>query len=99
MKWTKKFPDKPGKYWFYGQRYGTYSGCLEKKVEKPELMLVSVRKCASGFLCVAEGQFFYKSELGEIKYFKKATMPELPDVSEQLAEIEARIGDEPKNGR
>jgi len=75
MEWTKEWPSEVGNFWFYGYRYGKISSCGTKN--KPELMLVKVRKCANGLMHTANGQFMYKSEVEEA-HFQPAIMPELP---------------------
>lgn len=75
MKWTKKFPNKEGLYWFYGYRYGKSMGSLPDN--KKEFMLVSVRKITNGFLIVANGQFMEESELEEA-LFCKTEYPKIP---------------------
>lgn len=74
--WSKLFPKKKGKYWFYGYRYGKASCGQERK---PELMLVDVRKASTGFMYVANGHFMYPSEV-ECAHFKKADLPEVPKI-------------------
>ena len=72
MKWTKKFPNKEGLYWFYGYRYG-------KKDFGKEFMLVDVRKVQGGFLIVANGQFMYESEIEEA-LFCRTEYPKIPEM-------------------
>lgn len=78
MKWLTEFPQSEGWYWFYGYRYGKYWGTGENRtLNKPELMLVEVNKCANGFMYVANGAFMYNSEV-EKPHFLEAVVPELP---------------------
>jgi len=74
MKWTKKWPEEEGVYWFYGYRYGKIS-CGSKC--DPEFMLVSVDKTSNGFIHTANGQFMYESETEEA-HFQKTILPEPP---------------------
>ena len=76
IKWTTKFPNKEGNYWFYGYRYGKIS-CGQKC--EPEWMIVMVRKCASGFLFMANGEFLYKNEVEEA-HFAPIELPEFPEL-------------------
>lgn len=74
--WTKEWPSEPGKYWFYGYRYGRVSvGREQKKV----MCLVGVNKNGSGGLMyVAEGSFMYKNET-ECSLFTPAILPKPPE--------------------
>lgn len=72
--WSTKFPEKEGDYWFYGYRYGKIS-CGTKC--EPEWMHLKVRKCANGFLYMADGQFMYKQEVEE-PHFIEIEFPETP---------------------
>ena len=74
--WSKEFPTEPGYYWFYSYRYGKISCGRETE---PELMLARVHKVSSGVIIVADGQHVFKSET-ECAHFKKAELPELPDL-------------------
>lgn len=75
-KWTKKFPNKVGLYWFYGYRYGKSKGNLPDA--KKEFYLVKVRKVINGFMAISEGQFFAESELEEA-LFCKTEYPKIPN--------------------
>ena len=75
-KWTTKFPKKEGDYWFYGYRYGKVS-CGHPC--KPEWMRVKVRKCANGWLYIAEGQFMNHTEVEE-PHFLPIEYPEPPEL-------------------
>lgn len=78
MKWTKKFPNKEGLYWFYGYRYGKIS--CGQPCEK-EFHLVKVRKISNGFMTTTEGQFMEESEVEEA-LFCKTEYPEIPNYEE-----------------
>lgn len=78
MDWKQEFPKEEGYYWFYGYRHGKKS---YSKDNKPELMLIKVRKIQNGFMYVGNGQFVYESEV-ECPHFKKADLPELPKLEE-----------------
>ena len=80
-KWTKKFPDRSGHYWFYGYRFGKYFGDPEKggTLNKPELCHVKVRECMNGFMVVADGHFMYESEI-EQGHFMPIELPEFPEL-------------------
>ena len=74
VEWATTWPTEPGRYWFYGYRYGYVScGCPED----PVLMSVEVWKAANGVAYVAEGQFMYPKETKEA-HFIKAAIPEFP---------------------
>ena len=77
-KWTTEFPTKPGKYWFYGYRFGKVSCGL---LQKPELLYVQVRKIQNGFIYIANGQFMSKHEVEE-PHFQEVILPELPTMNE-----------------
>jgi len=49
LKWSTKFPKEEGNYWFYGYRYGKHWGVGESSFNKPEWMILTVRKCANVF--------------------------------------------------
>lgn len=68
-KWTKKWPKKAGKYWFYGQSHAD----LDSDVE---LFFVEVHKISNGFAYVTKGHFIYESEAKGL--WQKAITPELP---------------------
>ena len=74
IKWSKKFPKTVGDYWFYGYRYGKIS-CGAK--QEPRLLLMKVRKCQTGMIYTADGQFMYEEEVEEA-HFAKFIPPELP---------------------
>jgi len=74
VKWTTKFPNKVGNYWFYGYRYGKMTSITKNK---PEWMIVRVYKCANGLIHAADGQFMYEKELEEA-HFAKFELPEFP---------------------
>jgi len=73
--WTHEFPTKPGKYWFYGYRYGKTPCGTEAD---PELMIMDFRKISNGVMASVDGQFVFKSELEE-PHFKKFVPPDLPE--------------------
>lgn len=67
--WTKEFPKESGLYWFYGDRWN--DGDFE-------LQCVEVIKLDKGGMrVVADGNFMFKSELGEF-WFKSIDKIELP---------------------
>lgn len=70
IKWTTEFPKQEGNYWFWGYR------CYKCE---PEWMVLKVRKCANGFVYMAEGQFMYKSEVEE-PHFAPITLPDFPEL-------------------
>ena len=74
MKWTKKWPNKPGYYWAYWYRYGKIS-CGSPC--KPEMSLMEVRRIANGIMRIADGQFVFEHEPEEA-YFMEAIIPEPP---------------------
>ncbi|MCK5608945.1 hypothetical protein KAR91_44135 [Candidatus Pacearchaeota archaeon] len=76
MKWFEQWPEKEGLYWFYGYRYGKFFG---DEKNKPELVLVNVRKIANGFMYTGDGQFMFESEV-EKPHFQKVVLPELPNI-------------------
>ena len=74
--WTRDWPTKPGRYWFYGYRHGRVScGYDCDRV----LLMVVVKKTGSGVVCIAEGHFLYKQEVEDAQ-FTDAILPELPEV-------------------
>lgn len=72
----KDWPDREGRWWFYGYRYGKVSCGREVQ---PEVYLCDVRKVSNGLMVVAEGQFMYETEV-EKPNFIRATLPELMDI-------------------
>lgn len=69
--WTREWPNKPGKYWFYGYLYGN-------KDFKKELCYVEVRKIAQGKLMFqTHGTVIYESEKHD-GYFSEIDLPQLP---------------------
>ena len=80
LKWSTKFPKKEGNYWFYGYRYGKHWGVGQgASVNKPEWMVLTVRKCANGLLYMADGQFMFESEVEEA-HFAPFELPEFPEL-------------------
>ncbi len=77
-KWTKKFPNKAGLYWFYGYRYGKIS-CGQE--QEKEFILVKSRKISNGFILVGGGQMIYKQEVEEA-LFCETKYPEAPNYGE-----------------
>lgn len=75
-KWSKKWPKKEGLYWFYSYRYGKISCGSENR---PDLMLLRVRKIKNSYMYTANGQFVYESEVEE-PHFQEAILPELPEI-------------------
>ncbi len=79
LMWSTEFPQEEGLYWFYGYQRGKWWGTGENRtLNKPDLMMVEVRKCANDFMYVANGQFMFESEFVEEPHFQKAVIPELP---------------------
>jgi len=74
QEWTKDWPNEKGYFWFYGYRYGKET--LGDK-NKPELLLVKVRKCSNSLVYITNGHFMYKSETEKAR-FQKAILPKLP---------------------
>jgi hypothetical protein len=77
--WNKKWPTEPGRYWFYGWRYGRTKDLSNVPIA-PELCSVKVVALRNGVCYVCEGQFWYQSE-GGIGLFHSADVPVLPNVS------------------
>lgn len=73
-KWCQDWPEEEGYFWFYGYRYGRVS-C--GRPQKPEYMLMKVRKIANGFMYVADGQFMGMGEVEEA-WFIRALLPSIP---------------------
>ncbi len=73
-KWTNKWPEEEGFYWFYGYRFGKIV-CGAKA--EPELVMMNAYKISNGFMYVDMSGFMYESEVEE-PYFQKAIIPELP---------------------
>lgn len=76
--WKKEFPTKPGRYWFYGYRYGKISRGYK---QDPELTLVKVSKISNGVMYISDGQFMHKKEV-ECPNFKLVDLPELPELDD-----------------
>jgi hypothetical protein len=85
-KWTKKWPTKPGRYWFYGWPFGDQQAGLSGKFIKPELNCVKVWKVSNGIIHIREGSVWSESE-GGIGLFCEMDTPELPDVSGMVKEL------------
>jgi hypothetical protein len=83
-KWTKKWPTKPGRYWFYGWPYG-HQWEIGGKFVEPELNCVNVWKVSNGITLVREGNGWDESE-GGIGLFCVVDLPELPDVAHLIKE-------------
>ena len=80
-KWTKTWPKKSGKYWFYGWRFGKNS-ITSGETKKPELCFVEVKLDASNHpMCVTKGHFLYKAE-GATGVWTPAILPALPDIKD-----------------
>lgn len=67
--WTREWPQSEGVYWLYGVR--------SRYAEKPQLMMVRVRKGANALVCVAEGAFLYQDE-GAGGMWMPVDVPSLP---------------------
>jgi len=85
-KWTKKWPTKPGRYWFYGWPYGNTHTVISNVPVEPELNPVMVWENGS---VVRDGSFWYKKD-GWIGMFCKTDVPELPDVSGMVPKIKEK---------
>ena len=79
-KWTKEWPRKSGKYWFYGWLWGDTKD-LNGKLKEPELEYVKVDKIPNSFMYVTHGAFIYKSEK-HIGLWSPIELPELPVLPE-----------------
>jgi len=85
--WKHEYPNKEGWYWFAGERYKR-NNFAKANGEKPryELSLCECRKYGkgkdSGFIVTGNGQFLYKSELGDEWLFAPANIPAMPKFKE-----------------
>jgi hypothetical protein len=71
-KWTKTWPKKPGKYWFYGRMY------THQSKDEPKLSIVTVRITGNKLpMYITEGNLMYKAE-GAEGYWGEFITPELP---------------------
>ena len=71
-KWTKTWPKKPGKYWFYGWQW------KPEPKEEPDIHIVKVLISGNNLpIYIMEGNFMYKEE-GAEGYWAEFTPPELP---------------------
>ncbi len=81
MNWTREWPTEPGRYWFYGYPYGKQKTEMGLGDKKPFLSLVKVDKTTNSIMYVLDGQFFFRDSK-IIGKFKKADLPELPNLEE-----------------
>ena len=90
--WTKKVPEKPGKYWFYGSKKATtWFEKWFKKPEEPEMIMMEVLQGPKCLMYLAKGEFFCREDLDKTEYFRESKMSEPPSVAKkELAEIQAR---------
>ncbi len=65
--WTPKWPQKAGKYWFYGKKYSS---------DKPHLNYAEVWKTATGNAYVCGGTFLYPTEASGV--WQEVVLPKLP---------------------
>lgn len=72
-KWSLTWPTEEGSYWAWGERF---------KNQGPELLFVSVFKCANGIARVTKGTFLYISEAG-VLFWTPAWVPN-PPTAEQV---------------
>lgn len=86
-KWTKTWPKKAGRYWFYGWPYGNTHTVIDKVPVKPELNSVLVWENGS---VIRDGSFWYKKD-GGIGMFCEADVPEMPDVSGMVPKVKEKI--------
>jgi hypothetical protein len=77
--WTKKWPTKAGRYWFYGWPYGQTKKVMSDEPIAPELNMVDIWEVNNGITFVREGQFWSKND-GGIGLFCEAILPDLPDL-------------------
>ena len=84
LNWVHKYPTKPGEYWFAGERYGRNAFAKEKgDLPHYEICLCKARKVSNGLIVIANGQFLYKSELGDEWFFAPAETPAMPEFKEK----------------
>jgi hypothetical protein len=74
--WTEVWPVEPGRYWFYRWRW-------KYPRREPEMILVKVYRTMSSIAYVGDGHFIYAGAFG---LWKKAVLPEPPDLSGELAQ-------------
>ena len=77
--WNRKWPTKPGHYWFFGWPYGVTEN-FDKTPVAPELNHVRVMRVSNGVLTVRDGSFWSQKE-GGIGLFCKINIPAVPDLS------------------
>lgn len=96
MKWTNKFPTKPGKYWFYGESHMGSMGIdyTDKAEIEPKMYLIDIWEISNGLLGICEGQFMSSTQFdknkqkeGYLGYFAKAELPEIPEDKLNLFKI------------
>lgn len=79
MNWSKDWPTKPGYYWFYGYKCGSY----ENRPKRLSVVVVDTARngvCVipNRFIYVCDGQFIYKKE-GYDGVWQEVILPELPN--------------------
>ena len=80
QKWSFTWPEKPGRYWAWGER--------RRNVGKPELMDVEVYQCANGIARVTKGGFLLVTESG-VLLWTPAFVPCIPTADEVTAARDA----------
>jgi len=88
MKWSNKFPNKTGFFWFYGE---PLCGSMGSHYEIPmkdviiKMHLVEIFKISNGFMAATDGYIIptekfnqKKTREGYLGYFAKAELPEVP---------------------
>ena len=70
MKWTSRWPTKPGWYWLYGKRFSD---------DIIQLNPVEVVLAKTGPVYITRGSFLYRTE-GAIGFWVKMILPKLPDI-------------------
>lgn len=73
--WSKRWPTKPGYYWFYGWT-------SEHVLDLPaQIYFAEAKKVSNGTIYVANGRFIWKDE-GAKGMWMHATLPDLPKEDE-----------------
>lgn len=93
--WSTTIPTEPGTYWFYGDEIAGAMGVdyTDQYKWEPRMSLVDVRKCANGFIAVANGNFMPMRKFrkdgrseGHLGYWTKAELPTPPFDSENYGD-------------
>ena len=71
--WTKEWPKKAGRYWFYG--------ILSSVAEKPSLFVVVCWKTPDGYAYITDNMFMYSDERakGIWKFLPEPNLPKNKD--------------------